>query len=205
MTEASPLTLNRLSIYLRCLQDLSRRGVERISSTDMADLYQLSASQIRKDLAQFGEFGIRGVGYEVEPLAYQLRSILGLDQAYGMVIVGIGALGTALARYPGFRQGDFQVVGLVDRDPRKVGGRLGRLVIHPPEELPRLVRETGARIGVLTVPSSAAQGALDAVVAAGIRAVLNFAPAQVRASPGVRIKAVDPRIDLEELAYFLQR
>jgi redox-sensing transcriptional repressor len=201
----SPLTINRLSLYLRCLQDLRGRGVERVSSTELAELYQLSASQIRKDLAQFGEFGIRGVGYEVGRLVERLRALLGLDRLHGLLIVGVGSLGTALARFPGFNHDGYRVVGLVDSDPRKVGRQVAGLRVEPMQRLGELRRETGATVGVLAVPSAAAQEVYDALVAAGVGAVLNFAPTQVRARPEAPLKTVDLRIDLEELGYQLSR
>jgi len=201
----SPLTLNRLSLYLRCLQQLHAEGVERVSSKELAERYQLSASQIRKDLAQFGEFGIRGVGYEIEHLRDRLRALLGLDRLQGLVILGVGSVGTALARFAGFNQDGYRVVGLVDADPAKVGRRLGELRVEPPSRLAALVRETAATIGVLAVPASAAQAGYDALAGAGVRAVLNFAPTQIRTSRGVRVKTVDLRVDLEELGFFLAR
>jgi redox-sensing transcriptional repressor len=202
-TTASPLTLNRLSLYLRCLQELRGQGTPRVSSTELADRYQLSASQIRKDLAQFGEFGIRGVGYEVDHLIERLRSLLGLDREHGLVIVGVGSLGTALSRFPGFNCDGYRVVGLVDSDPRKAGRRIGMLSVEPLARLPDLVAETAASIGVLAVPSSAAQEMYDALVSAGVGAVLNFAPTQLRTAAEVPVKNVDLRIDLEELGYLL--
>ena len=205
MTAVSPLTLNRLSLYLRCLQELERSGVERVSSTELAERYQLSASQIRKDLAQFGEFGIRGVGYEVRQLRERLRALLGLERTHHLLIVGVGRLGTALAAYPGFNGDGFRVVGLVDSDPAKVGRRIGPLTVRSTAELAALVCETQATMGVLTVPSSAAQASYDALALAGVRAVLNFAPTQLRLQRGVRVKTVDLRIGLEELGFFLAR
>ncbi|HEX6862848.1 MAG TPA: redox-sensing transcriptional repressor Rex, partial [Thermoanaerobaculia bacterium] len=128
--EVSPLTLNRLSFYLRCLRHLQEMGIKRVSSQEMAQRYHLSATQIRKDLAQFGEFGIRGVGYEVEELADHLSSLLGLDRQHTMVIVGMGNLGTALAQYLGFNYGAFRVVAGVDTDPVKVGREIGGFLIR---------------------------------------------------------------------------
>ena len=203
--EVSPLTLNRLSFYLRSLRHLQEQGIKRVSSQELAQRYHLSATQIRKDLAQFGEFGIRGVGYEIEHLRDRLRALLGLDRQQGLVILGVGSVGTALARFAGFNQDGYRVVGLVDADPAKVGRRLGELRVEPPARLPALVRETGATIGVLAVPAAAAQAGYDALAAAGVRAVLNFAPTQIRASRGVRLKTVDLRVDLEELGFFLAR
>jgi redox-sensing transcriptional repressor len=205
VSAVSPLTLNRLSLYLRCLQELEAHGVERVSSNELAERYQLSASQIRKDLAQFGEFGIRGVGYEVRQLRERLRHLLGLERPQNLVIVGVGRLGTALAAYPGFNSDGFRVVGLFDSDPAKVDRRIGGLRVRPLAELADVVRDGNAIMGVLTVPSAAAQASYDALVAAGVRAVLNFAPTQLRTARGVRVKTVDLRIGLEELGFFLGR
>jgi redox-sensing transcriptional repressor len=203
--EVSPLTLNRLSFYLRCLRHLQELGVERISSQELARRYHLSATQIRKDLAQFGEFGIRGVGYEVDRLAEHLNSLLGLDRRHALLIVGMGNLGSALARYLGFNYGSFHVVAGVDTDPKVVGRRIGNLVVRHAGEMTAVVRESGAEIGVLAVPAEAAQENYDALAEAGIRGVLNFAPVRVKRRPGVPLKNVDLRINLEELAFFLRK
>lgn len=203
----SPLTLNRLSFYLRCLRRLHEEGEGRVSSQDLARRFHLSATQIRKDLAHFGEFGIRGVGYEVEPLVARLSELLGLDRRHRMVIVGMGNLGSALARYMGFNSGSFRVVAAVDRDPDKVGRRVetdGGFTIAPASELTRTVRESRAEIGVLCVPADAAQENYDALVEAGIQGVLNFSPTRIRPVPEVPLKDVDLRIHLEELAFFLK-
>ncbi|HEX9941177.1 MAG TPA: redox-sensing transcriptional repressor Rex [Thermoanaerobaculia bacterium] len=202
--EVSPLTLNRLSFYLRCLRHLQELGIKRVSSQEMAQRYHLSATQIRKDLAQFGEFGIRGVGYDVDALADHLNSLLGLDRKHALVIVGVGNLGSALARYLGFNQGAFEVVAGVDIDPRKIGRRVGSFTVRPSSELQQVVRESGAEIGVLAVPAEAAQENYDALADAGIKGVLNFAPVRVKRRPGVPLKNVDLRINLEELAFFLR-
>lgn len=202
--EVSPLTLNRLSFYLRCLRHLQELGVKRVSSQEMAQRYHLSATQIRKDLAQFGEFGIRGVGYDVDALADHLNSLLGLNRKHPMVIVGMGNLGSALAQYLGFNYGSFQVVAGVDNDPKKIGRKAGTFIIRPTSELADVVRESGAEIGVLAVPAEAAQENYDALAEAGIKGVLNFAPVRVKRRPGVPLKNVDLRINLEELAFFLR-
>lgn len=203
--EISPHTLNRLSLYLRCLHALEQDGIERISSLELANQFHLSAAQIRKDLAQFGEFGIRGVGYEVGQLIERLTALLGLDRSYPLVIVGMGNLGTALARSIGFNSGAFRVAAGVDNDPKKIGRRVGRITVRDSGELERVVAEEEVRIGVLTVPAEVAQENYDALVEAGVKAVLNFAPTRLDLAPGVRTKDVDLRIDLEELGYFLGR
>jgi redox-sensing transcriptional repressor len=202
--EVSPLTLNRLSFYLRCLRHLQELGLKRISSQEMAQRYHLSATQIRKDLAQFGEFGIRGVGYDVDALADHLNSLLGLDRQHAMVIVGMGNLGSALAQYLGFNYGAFHVVAGVDNDPRKIGRGVASFVVRAAADLQDVVRESGAEIGVLAVPAEAAQENYDALAEAGIKGVLNFAPVRLKRRPGVPLKNVDLRINLEELAFFLR-
>lgn len=203
-SSTSPLTLNRLSVYLRCLRHLQAQGVRRISSQELADRYLLSATQIRKDLAQFGEFGIRGVGYDVAQLAAHLTGLFGLDRDHPLVIVGMGNLGSALARFLGFNQGPFRVVGGVDSDPAKVGAAVHGLTVRPSSELAQVVAETGAVIGVLAVPAEAAQASYDDLVRAGIRAVLSFSPVHVQQHPRVPVKSVDLRIHLEELAFLLR-
>jgi redox-sensing transcriptional repressor len=202
--EVSPLTLNRLSFYLRCLRRLQELGIRRVSSQELAHRYQLSATQIRKDLAQFGELGIRGVGYDVDRLADHLNSLLGLDREHALVIVGMGNLGSALAQYLGFNYGAFRVVAGVDVDPRKIGRRIGSLTVQPSTALQQIVRDSKAEIGVLAVPAEAAQENYDALADAGIRGVLNFAPVRLKRRPGVPLKNVDLRINLEELAFFLR-
>jgi redox-sensing transcriptional repressor len=202
--EVSPLTLNRLSFYLRCLRHLQELGVNRVSSQEMAQRYHLSATQIRKDLAQFGEFGIRGVGYDVDALADHLNSLLGLDRQHALVIVGMGNLGSALAQYLGFNYGSFRVVAGVDNDPKKIGRRVARLIVRSSLDLKQVVRDSGAEIGVLAVPAEAAQENYDALADVGIKGVLNFAPVRVKRRQSVPLKNVDLRINLEELAFFLR-
>jgi len=201
--DVSPLTLNRLSVYLRCLRSLQAEGARRTSSQELAQRFQLSSSQIRKDLAQFGEFGIRGVGYDVDALARSLNALLGLDRQHRLVVVGMGNLGSALARYLGFNSGAFQVVAGVDKDPAKVGTQVGDLIVRHSDQLAEVVRETRADIGVLAVPANTAQENYEALAAAGVKAVLNFAPARVTRNREVPLKNVDLRIQLEELAFAL--
>ncbi|MEM7482454.1 MAG: redox-sensing transcriptional repressor Rex [Acidobacteriota bacterium] len=201
MPEFSPRTLNRLSVYLRSLRHLQAQGVRRVSSRELAERYLLSATQIRKDLAQFGEFGIRGVGYNVDHLAAHLNALFGLDQFHPLVIVGMGNLGRALVRHLGFNQGSFRVVAAVDRDPAKIGLALGDFAVRDFRNLAAVVAESQARIGVLAVPTDEAQGGYDALVDAGIAAVLNFAPQRLRQRPEVPLKNVDLRVHLEELAF----
>ena len=199
----SPLTVNRLSVYLRCLRILEARGVARVSSQELASEFHLSPTQIRKDLAQFGEFGVRGVGYDVAALAAKLTDLIRLDVEHRIVIVGMGNLGTALARFPAFNSGSFRVVAAIDSDPAKAGRKVGRLTIAPMTELAALVRANGATMAILAVPAEAAAAACDACTAAGVEAVLNFAPVSLPSTRTCRVKNVDLRIHLEELAFYL--
>lgn len=203
----SELTTNRLSIYLRCLNLLAAAGIKTISSQAMADQFNMNSAQIRKDLAYFGEFGVRGVGYSVDELRRHLTQILGLDSAHRVGIVGAGNLGTALANYNGFTASNFTVVALFDNDREKIGSRVGdaSVLVHDVRRLARVVREEEIDVAVVAVPARVAQSVLNQVMSAGIRAVLNFAPVRLHARLGVKVKTVDLTISLESLSYFLAR
>ena len=203
-TEISNLTVNRLSLYLACLRRLQGEGLARISSKDLARRFQLSATQIRKDLAQFGEFGIRGVGYDIERLIDQLTQVLGLERQRRLIVVGMGNLGSALARYFGFNHGPFRVVAGVDNDARVIGKRIAGFVVQDSRHLKKVVAESGAEIGVLAVPPEAAQANFNALAAVGIRGVLNFSPPRLQPRPDIPVKDVDLRTDLEELVFYLK-
>ncbi|MGV3516429.1 redox-sensing transcriptional repressor Rex [Luteitalea sp.] len=202
--QVSELTTARLSVYLRCLESLDASGVNTVSSQGLAQQFALNAAQIRKDLAHFGEFGIRGVGYYVKDLKRHLRQILGLDRSIKVVIIGAGNLGLALADYAGFRQDGFDVVALLDTARDKVGqySRSGVPIRHA-KELERLVEREKVDIAVLSVPADAAQETVDAAVAAGIRAILNFSPGSLRVPPHVKLKSMDLTITFESLSFFL--
>lgn len=203
-SEVSSLTLNRLSVYLRCLRKLQQQGVDGTSSKALAERFHLSAPLIRKDLAHFGEFGTRGVGYDVDRLADRIHGLLGLDVPRRLVVVGMGSLGSALARYIDFNHDSFEVVAGFDNDRKKVGTTVGHLTVRHASQLAEVVRETQAEIAVLSVPPEAAQHNHDTLAEAGIRAILNFAPTQLERDPRVRLKNVDFRIYLEELVYFVK-
>jgi redox-sensing transcriptional repressor len=202
--QISELTTNRLSVYLRCLDALDDAGVRTISSQALAEQFHLNAAQIRKDLAYFGEFGVRGVGYYVRDLKRHLRQILGLDQKLRVAIMGAGNLGLALADYPGFRQEGFEIAALFDTSSGKVGQQSrGGVPIHDINDLRKIVRRDNVRIAVIAVPASAAQTVLNLVVAAGIKAVLNFSPGTLAVPPEVKLKSVDLTVSLESLSFFL--
>ncbi len=200
----SELTIARLSIYLRCLEELERVGVETVSSQELARRFHLNSAQIRKDLAYFGEFGIRGVGYQVPELRRQLVEILGLDRERRIAIVGAGNLGMALCHHSGFTGGNFLVVAVLDSNPSKIGRPTpAGLLVENVERLPEIVPQRMVDIGVITTPPSVAQGVCDAMAEAGIRAVLNFAPVRVQAPEGVKVRTVDLKVHLEELSFHL--
>ena len=204
--QVSELTTNRLSVYLRCLNTLEDLGVETISSQALAEQFRLNAAQIRKDLAYFGEFGVRGVGYYVRDLKRHLRQILGLDRKLRVAIVGAGNLGLALADYPGFRQEGFEIVALFDNLSAKVGqSSRGGVPIQDIHDLRKLARRDGISIAVIAVPAASAQRVVDLVVASGIKAVLNFSPGTLQVPADVKLKSVDLTVSLESLSFYLAR
>ncbi|MGZ8921686.1 MAG: redox-sensing transcriptional repressor Rex [Limisphaerales bacterium] len=203
----SELTTNRLSVYLRCLNTLSAAGIKTVSSQELAEQFNLNSAQIRKDLGYFGEFGVRGVGYFVEELQANITRILGLDNPHRVAIIGAGNLGTALANYHGFEKSNFLVVALFDNDASKIGQRLGsgKVMVYDVRKIDRIVKEEGVDVAVIAVPARAAQRVLNHLMAAGVKAVLNFAPALLSARLGVKVKTVDLTTSLESLSYFLAR
>jgi redox-sensing transcriptional repressor len=200
----SELTTNRLSVYLRCLNALDTEGVRTVSSQALAERYHLNAAQIRKDLAYFGEFGVRGVGYYVKELRRHLRQILGLDRHVAVAIMGAGNLGLALADYAGFREEGFEITALFDTVRDKVGHRSRAGVpIYDIGEFRTLVRRGRIRIAVIAVPAESAQAVVNSVVAAGVKAILNFSPGTLKVPAGVKLKSVDLTVSLESLSFFL--
>jgi len=201
----SELTTNRLSVYLRCLNELAAAGIETVSSQELAEQFNLNSAQIRKDLGYFGEFGVRGTGYFIDDLRSHLTKILGLDKPHRVGIIGSGRLGTALANYNGLEKSNFSVVALFDNDPNKIGERVGhdRIPVFDVKKISKVVRDEEIDVAVIAVPARAAQRVLNQVMAAGVKAVLNFAPAPLKARLGVKVKTVDLTTSLESLSYFL--
>jgi redox-sensing transcriptional repressor len=200
----SDLTVARLSVYLRCMDRLIELGIDTISSQALADRFNLNSAQIRKDLAYFGEFGVRGVGYNVRELRQYVVEILGLDRERRLVIVGAGNLGTALCHYSGFSGGNFLVVGILDSDSSRIGDPTpAGLLVEDAARLGEITTQRQVEIGVITTPASAAQTVCDSMVDAGLKAILNFAPIRVRAGEDVLVKTVDLGVHLEELSFHL--
>lgn len=199
----SELTTNRMSIYLRCLNELAAEGAKTVSSEAVAKRFHLNSAQIRKDLAYFGEFGVRGVGYYVSDLCEHLTKILGLNKEHRVAIIGAGRLGTALTDYYGFTQSNFIVSSLFDSDKNKIGQKVRDVKIYDIRDFERISKKDKIDVAVITVPAQFAQSVLERVTGAGIKAVMNFAPIPLRVEGDVKLKTVDLTISLESLSYFL--
>jgi len=199
----SELTTNRLSVYLRCLTTLEAAGVRSVSSQALAEQFHLNAAQIRKDLAHFGEFGVRGVGYYVKDLRRHLRQILGLDRRVRVAIMGAGNLGLALADYAGFRGEGFEIAALFDSARDKVGQQSKSGVpIHDARDLKRVARREGIGIAVIAVPADSAQNAADALIGAGAKIIFNYSEALLDVPADVSVHTSNPAVDLLYALYF---
>ena len=198
-------TVARLPVYLRALYTLAERGVTTVASDELARSAGVNSAKLRKDLSHLGSYGIRGVGYDVEYLVYQVSRALGLTQRWPVVIIGAGNLGRALANYGGFLTRGFRIEGVLDTDPALVGRELGGVVIKHVSELESVVSAHGVAIGVIAVPAGAAQMMCDRLVSAGVTSILNFAPLVLTVPDGVDVRKVDLSIELQILAFHAQR
>jgi len=198
-------TVARLPVYLRALAALADQGTSICSSNDLASAAGVNPAKLRKDLSYLGSYGTRGVGYDIEYLRYHVARALGQTQDWDVVIVGVGRLGSALCAYNGFSSRGIRIAALVDSDKAKVGTKVGGLTVAPMSKLGALVREQGVAIAVIATPGGAAQEVADALVAAGITSILNFAPAVVSVPDDVTVRKVDLSIELQILAYHEQR
>jgi redox-sensing transcriptional repressor len=199
------VVVRRLPIYARSLSYLAEEGVRSVSSQELGERIGVTAAQIRKDLSYFGEFGKQGIGYNVEYLLGHIRRILGLNDAWPVVLVGAGHLGQAIARYEGFRSRGIDIVGLFDNDPGKIGLELGKLKVQPDTELPAVLRDQHIRLAIVAVPASRAQGVVDSLVENGVQGILNYAPVVVQAPEGVWVRHIDPVALLHSMTYYLAR
>lgn len=194
-------TIMRLSVYSRFLEQAEQKGIFTVSSGDIAEGVGVSPAQVRKDLAYFGEFGTRGVGYNTSDLYNHIRRILGLNREWSVVLVGAGKLGSALALYGGFLKRGFRIVGVFDNDPDRIGKKLGENIIQPVSEIETAVKNSGAEIGIIAVPASAAQDVAEQLVAAGVKAILNFSPRVLNVAKRTVIRNVDFSVYLEVLTF----
>ena len=197
------IIIGRLPVYLRALQRLSEKGIQTTSSQELGEIVGISAAQIRKDISQFGEFGKQGTGYSIPFLIERLRGILKVDRGWDVVIVGMGDMGHALARYNGFADRGFRVKMVFDNDPGKVGQKVGEFEIDDIVNMGEKIRQNKIKIAMLTVPATAAQGMADQLVKAGIKAILNYAPTSLNVPAGVRVQYIDPATHLQRMTYYI--
>ena len=197
------IIIGRLPVYLRALQQLSEKGIMTTSSQELGEIIGISAAQIRKDISQFGEFGKQGTGYSIPFLIERLRDILKVDRVWEVVIVGMGDIGHALARYNGFANRGFHISMVFDNDPQKIGQKVGEYEIHDTATLVEKLKQNKIKVAMLTVPASSAQEITDLLVKAGIKAILNYAPISLNVPPGVRVQYTDPVTHLQRMTYYL--
>ena len=199
-------TVARLPIYLRALLDLAEgRGETNVSSEELASLAGVNAAKVRKDLSYLGSYGTRGVGYDIEYLLYQITRELGLTQDWPAAIVGVGNLGRALASYKGFSERGFRIAALFDVDENVIGTEVGGMEVKHLDELKDAVADEGITIGIIATPPVSAQEVAERLVDAGIKSILNFAPAVVAVTPDVNVRKVDLSIELQILSFYQQR
>ncbi|MFC5467728.1 redox-sensing transcriptional repressor Rex [Cohnella suwonensis] len=199
----SEAVVRRLPIYLRFLNELSLSNIHTVSSQELGEKLDLNPAQIRKDLAYFGEFGRKGVGYNVDYLIEKIRQILKLDKTLNVALVGTGNLGRALCNYNTYIKDNMKIVAVFDADESKKGTMINRLTVQPMKELAKSVERLDISVGIITVPATEAQNVADQFVASGIRGILNFAPVVLKAAPGVRIHHADFTAELLSLAYYM--
>jgi redox-sensing transcriptional repressor len=197
------IAVKRLSLYARNLALLDHKGVEVVSSTNLAEICGVNPAQIRKDLGYFGQFGIRGVGYYVKELLYEIRKILGLEKEWRLGLVGVGNLGSALLGHTQFLNQGYTFVAAFERDPKRIGIKIGNITVSPVKALKPLVRQKGVEIGVIAVAPRWAQQAADKFVEAGVRGILNFAPIQLQCPSDLHVENVDFTRKLDMLCYRL--
>ena len=196
-------TIVRLSVYSRFLEQVDRKGIITISSGEIAEGVGVSPAQVRKDLAYFGEFGTRGVGYNVKDLLRHTLKILGLNGQWNVILIGAGNLGSALVSYRGFRERGFNIVGVFDNDLSKIGKRLVDLEVMGTERLEEVVRQHNVKIGIMTIPAKSAQESADLLISAGVKAILNFAPTVLSVPDEIEVRDIDLSTRLEILTFHL--
>ena len=204
-TKIPETTITRLSGYLRVLDELERMGFDNTASYQLAEELDINDSQVRKDLNLFGQFGKPGMGYETARLKREIQKILGLTRKWKVALIGVGNLGSALLAYKGFKRQGFYIVAVFDNDPKKIGKKWAGIVIHDITQLKPIIRKDRTEIGIVTVPAPAAHEVAELLTKAGIRAILNFAPARITVPKNVRLSNVDLSLKLENLSFFLSR
>jgi redox-sensing transcriptional repressor len=199
----SDAVVRRLPVYLRYLDELSLKNVQTVSSQDLGTKLDLNPAQIRKDLAYFGEFGKKGIGYDVNYLIEKIRQILKIDKLINVALVGAGNLGHALCNYNAYLKDHMKICAVFDAAPAKIGEKIHDITVQSMDELSRTIEQEGIRIGIITVPAQEAQLVANLFVDAGVEAILNFAPAIIRVPTEIRVHHADFTTELQSLAYFL--
>ncbi|NJN16672.1 MAG: redox-sensing transcriptional repressor Rex [Oscillochloris sp.] len=199
------VVIRRLPLYARSLRYLIDEGVLSVSSQELGERINVTAAQIRKDLSYFGEFGKQGIGYDVEKLLAHIERILGLTHSWPVVLIGVGHLGQAIARYEGFHSKGLQIVGLFDTDPAKIGQTVAEVLIRDYAEIQGVIREHQVRLAIIAVPASFAQSVADTLIDAGVRAILNYAPIVLQAPEDVWVRNIDPVAVMHSMTYYLAR
>jgi redox-sensing transcriptional repressor len=197
------IIIGRLPVYLRALQRLSEKGIQTTSSQELGEIVGISAAQIRKDISQFGEFGKQGTGYSIPFLIERLRTILKVDRVWDVVIVGMGDIGHALARYQGFSNRGFVIKMVFDSDPQKIGQKAGPFEILDMSVMAEKIKQNKIKIAMLTVPATVAQEVADQLVKAGVKGILNYAPISLVVPEGVRVQHIDPATHLQRMTYYI--
>lgn len=198
------ICISRLFIYLRVLRRLSKEGIATVSSGGLARDIHINPNKVRKDLSYFGQFGRRGIGYDVEQLIGSIVGILGLNKNWNLAICGVGNLGCALLTYREFREQGFNIVAAFDSDPHKIGKSWDSVRVDPLKSIRRQVRQKNVEVAIITVPASKAQAAVDEFVGAGVKTILNFAPIEVNVPEGVKLRNVDLSVEIVNLTHFLR-
>ncbi|MFW6006265.1 MAG: redox-sensing transcriptional repressor Rex [Candidatus Bipolaricaulota bacterium] len=196
-------TVNRLPIYLRCLNRLLLKGHSSISSDELAKLVSTSPAKIRKDLSYFGKFGTRGVGYEVKPLIERIREILNLDKNWNLALVGVGNVGSALLAHPGFNRGCFKFELVFDDDPEIVGKEISGKKVYNSSEISRLVGDDSIQIGIIAVPNEKAHAVAEELIQGGVAGIINFAPVSLNVNDKVKVYQIDITTELSRLTYHM--
>jgi redox-sensing transcriptional repressor len=198
------IVIGRLPLYLRALNRLQQEGKAVTSSHELGQRLGISSAQIRKDLSHFGGFGKQGTGYQIEFLIEKLRDVLQVEQEWHVAVVGAGNLGQAISHYRGFVDRGFQISWVFDADEGLIGKELGRLKILPMDDFERIVEDNNVQIAMLAVPSQYAQQVADRMIAAGIKAILNYAPINIKVPSGVMVQYIDPVIHMQHMTYYLE-
>jgi redox-sensing transcriptional repressor len=200
----SEAVIRRLPVYLRYLQYLREMNITTVSSHELGQNLDMNPAQIRKDLAYFGEFGRKGIGYDVQYLIEKIKQILKLDRRLNVALVGAGNLGTALSNYRRFTNEKLKIVGIFDKFSEKIGKKIGPLQVQSLDKLSEMVKELDIKIGIITVPASEAQSVADLMIRSGIKGILNFAPVILKVPPEIPVRNADVTTELESLAYYIE-